>query len=394
MVVEKDGDGTTPRSSGNMSTTNSGISNKKRQYIPRMVPILSRRSIIALTIGLLIGVGLGVGYWALSPIISDVTSNVSEIPTANISPDSPHECTVYLQVVNPGSSYVAIQDLRRRGEYYAAKASTYPFFEFLSQELSVQAPNYSYTADELNEMILVRYDYDSDLPAVEVIITGNSDEEALYLAGFMPHIFQEYLIEEEIELQEEEQQRVEVQITSTTEALLTADEILYTLELERATSLLENDPNYIVLNATISALEAELNASATELAVIIAAGDTGENYTIALTTVNKISEALGEERSQLAILEAQVNADSLSVDLEYLTAMTTVNQLNTELTNLNERLASYLSGGAWEEVTDYLAIGDPSIPSPVLPEGLRGRNAAMIGGVFGLGIAWVTINRK
>jgi hypothetical protein len=394
MVVEKDGDGITSRESGNMSDTNSGTVNKKRQTMPRMVPILSRRFIIALAIGLIIGVGLGIGYWALNPIINDVTSTVSEIPAASASPDSPHECTVSIQVVNPGASYMSIQDLRRRGEYYATKASTYPFFEFLSQELSEQAPDYYHTADELNEMILVRYNYNIDLPSIEARITGNSDKEALYLAGFMPHVFQNYLIEEEIEVQEEERQRVEVQIASTTEALLAAEEKLNTLELERAVDLLENDPNYIVLNAKIYALEAELNATATELSAIIVTGDTGENYETALSTLDELGEALSEARSQLAILEAQVTADSVSEDVEYLTVATTVNQLEWELANLNERLASYMTEGAWEDVVDYLAIGDPSTPSPVLPEGMRGRNAAMIGGICGVGVAWVTINRK
>jgi hypothetical protein len=43
---------------------------------------------------------------------------------------------------------------------------------------------------------------------------------------------------------------------------------------------------------------------------------------------------------------------------------------------------------------DYLVIGTPSDPVAVPPDRIRGRNAAMIGGICGLGVAWVAVNRK
>ena len=80
--------------------------------------------------------------------------------------------------------------------------------------------------------------------------------------------------------------------------------------------------------------------------------------------------------------------------MEYLTASTKVEQLNMELLSLSEQLAAPVGGSTWEAVTGYLAVGDPSMPVPVVPDRIRGRNAAMIGGVVGIGVAWVFVNRK
>ena len=393
MVIERNGQGGTAGGGPNRSELNSGGANMKHKSAPRMVPFLGKKSVIALIIGLAIGVGLGLGYWALSPKISELISNIS-LSSTNTEYDGPHESTVDIQIVNPGSSYMSIKDLQYLGEYYAATSNSYPFFEFLSQELSEQAPEYSKTTKQLQESIQIRYDWDSDLPTIEVKVTGDSDEEALYLAGFTPLAFQSFLIEEEIKEQEEEHQRILAEIDTIKAALLIAEEELSVLELERASYLLSNDPDYITLNAQIAALETQLDVKSHELATFISAGDSGEDYMITLAAVDRIVRALGEAKSQLTILEAQSNAGRLPEDLEYLTTKITVDQLNWELTTLNERLASYIGGTTEDEVVNYLAIGNPSTPLPVVPDRIRGRNAAMIGGICGIGVAWVAINRK
>ena len=44
------------------------VKGEKKKPSATMVPLLSRRSLIGLSIGLAIGVGLGLGYWAISPL--------------------------------------------------------------------------------------------------------------------------------------------------------------------------------------------------------------------------------------------------------------------------------------------------------------------------------------
>jgi hypothetical protein len=53
--------------------------------------------------------------------------------------------------------------------------------------------------------VVIRYDWNSDTPgAIEVTVTGSNAEEALYLAGLIPHSFRSYLAAEESRILQEE----------------------------------------------------------------------------------------------------------------------------------------------------------------------------------------------
>lgn len=394
MMVEFNDGGAGESGRNNIPGGASDGANKKHKAVPRMAPILSRRSIIALTIGLLLGVGLGIAYWALSPTISNTISDIKLLPTKNISSDGPHESTINIQIVNPGASFMYLSDLRRMGEYYAAKATTYPFFEFLSQELDKQAPEYAHTADELSTMLQVRYDYDTELPTIEMAVSGSSDVEAFFLAGFAVEIFQDYLLEEERLLQLEEYNRIAELVDSTREALVEAEGELHILELAEATYHLNSDPTYIMLSATTAALEIQLGEQTAILAKLIAIGEIDQNYIDAVATIETISIALGETRNELAILQAQDAADHMLENMDYLTAQSKVDELIRDLSGLSEMLAASVSQSTGEDITNNLIAGQPSTPVPILPERILGRNAAMIGGIVGVGVAWVFVNRK
>ena len=66
-----------------------------------------------------------------------------------------------------------------------------------------------------------------------------------------------------------------------------------------------------------------------------------------------------------------------------------------ELDNLTVKLNSLLGDSVvLEEITEYLAMGNPSLPIPVLPERMRARNALVLGAVVGVGGAWILLNRR
>jgi hypothetical protein len=393
MVVERDGFGTSPGGSGNMNEIGTGDSKKKRESVLRMVPLLSTKSIIALVIGLIVGIGMGIGYWALSPTISELTENVS---SAGVSEEGPHESTATIQVIQTGSSYMSVKDLQYLGEYYAAKANTLPFFEYLSEELSEQAPQYSYTAEELYEMTLIGYDWNSDNPGtIKITVTGSDEQEAFYLAGLIPHMFRSFLAAEEQELQQQAYDNTLAATEEVCEELFDAENELANIILSGTVYDANSDPDYIALEATVIALETELQNQAAELASLMAQNDESENYYTSAVALERISTALAGARSELTTLGAEGSVAHSAENREYITAQAKVDSLNRELTDLTLLLTQYSSADTVEpSEIDYLVIGTPSEPTAVPPDRIRGRNAAMIGGICGIGVAWVAVNRK
>jgi hypothetical protein len=550
---------------------------KSRVTVATMVPLFNRRSIIVIGTGLVVGLVLAFGYWFLSPSFSSPPSVKPSNPAepAGLSgmigapQNVPYKSSVIVQFVNPGSSYTSLDDLRRIAEYYTAKANSLPFSKFLSQELAKQAPQYSHSIDELSQMISIAYYYSSQAqdtgsqsPSIKLTVTGSSDQEASFLAGFVPQTFQNYLITEQKDkqqqeyentlkaiengkaellkaeqeanafkppdsynfnqdptyialnakvnalesevnrqatqqatmtvngvvgkdskIQEQEYQKVLQAVKATSLALSKAEEELKPLEIEKTTSNIQNDPDYIILNAKISALETELNRQMTGytqvnsigqqepvlgLAQMIALGTTtGSEYTTTLKNVESTSLALSEARKQFSILGSQSSNNNSMANSDYLIAQAKVDTLNKELTALSEKLtllapvsvieenqtdtqtvyerttaaladtrkelsalveskaggpsgdpnydiaqakvkslntllanltakssSLFMDNIAPAETTGYLVAGNPSIPSPVLPERTRARNALMMGAVVGVGGAWVLLNRR
>ena len=159
--------------------------NRKRRPVVTMVPLFNWRTLIAVGIGAMVGALLGLAYWIISPFDS--------------SGEELWQSSVGIQVVNPGSSYVLPRDLQQRGEYYATKANGFPFYEFLSQELSMQAPGYSRSVSELGQMISVKYNQNSITPVFNVMVSTPSSNETAFLVSKIPGAFVDYLVAEDDE---------------------------------------------------------------------------------------------------------------------------------------------------------------------------------------------------
>ena len=175
---------------------NSIVKETNRKEAIRMVPLLSRQSIIVLAIGLAIGIGLGLGYWSISPVNAELKLGWPPINGAGTAEsDTFYESTTPIVVSDSSATYIDMKARSRQAEYWANKLDSPLFFEYLSQELAKQAPQYSHAPDELDQMIWARFDGSS--PEFQLKVTSQSEEEALFLASIIPEVFKTYLINEE-----------------------------------------------------------------------------------------------------------------------------------------------------------------------------------------------------
>lgn len=359
-----------------------------------MVPLLSRRSLIGLTIGLAIGAGLGLGYWANSPLNLTVKAGWPPMQFADSQPTL-YESVVYSQVVYPGTSVVPVDTLRRQTEYYISKMNTLPFFDFVSQKIAKQAPQYFYTANDLANAIKINVIYEQVTTSIRVRATGQTPAAASFLASVTQQSFHEYLITEELNIEKEAYQSKLNEIETTKTDLLEAESKLSQIIEQGESFDLTTDPQYIALDAKIESLQRELTNAADRMAVLIAEGDIGPDYTNARQAVERASEALGGARQEVTRLKAQAAVTYFEQRSAYTEANASVERLSKRLNDLIAGLSSSptdspeMKGGV-----DFRIAGEASTPALVPPERIRGRNALMMGGLLGMGVAWVVLNRK
>ncbi|MGA3094418.1 MAG: hypothetical protein ABSD79_03420 [Dehalococcoidales bacterium] len=541
---------------------------KTGKTVGTMVPLFSRRSLLILCTGVIVGSLLGLGYWIVSPSLHSTSSaaggqtqlsGLTKLVTGTTT-SGPHVSNVNIQIVNPGSSFINVSTLQSMGEYYAAKANSLPFYQFLSQELTEQAPIYSHTADKLGQMITFKVNWNSQTPVVQMMVTGSNTEEALFLATFAPDSFKRYLTAEENAKQQQEYQNTLKQIDTIKAAVLEAEKKADALAPPDSVISLNNNPTYIALNAKIQALEGALSTQASKLANDIVTGDVTtdpktvqQEYQETLQQAKSISAALSQAEQELhtlelpssssdnatyVMLEARVNGLELALDrlingyteitgdysihvdglvdlvaggissdaasytdlsnkiyttssdlaaarkdlaefnaqssnnttsdvnyqlaknkvsalnaemsvlvdkltaldrnmagggtlqnaqtqtafdrtsvalaeakkqldalqnqptnytlpdtLDYQLAKDKVNDLNKLLATVSSQANSMIGGNtAPPESVNYLVAGNPSLPTPVLPERMRARNALMMGAIVGIGLAWAALN--
>jgi len=304
-----------------------------------MVPIFSWQTIIRIIIGLIIGAGLGLGYWILSPMLGASGGSAAATETGStglfgsfgMEQDVVYASKVRVQIVSPGSDYVSLNSLQQRGEYYVAKANSLPFFEFLSQELAKQKPEFSYNADEINQIITTEYDYNSELPTIKIRAVGSSEQEAVLLAELATQAFRNFLIAEESDKRQKEYQNTLEEIESVKAALYAAEQELDAL----TTHDIFNDPSYITLSARVEALQRELDTQAAELKILVTPGDNvQQEYEKTLQRASDVSAALIKAEQKLRDIEEQVVGSDLSSDAAYVMLNAKINALELELDRL------------------------------------------------------------
>ncbi len=341
----------------------------------------------------MVGAGLGLVYWAVSPAF-DETESLS--PQSAQSHPGPWESTVNIQVVNPGSSSISVRDIQQRGEYYTAQINSLPFLEFIGQELAKRAPEYPHTIVELAQIIEIQNDLRSEPPAIKLTVTASSEQETWFLATFVPEAFQDYLITEESKLQTKQYQTILQEIEGTRAALLEAEKEAASLVPQKYSYDLDLDPVYIRLAAEVEALQNELDIRAQQLAFLTTEEETlWDDYVGAVRAVEKVSKALSEAKSDLRNLETQATVElSPEQMLAYTSATTRVEQLSRQFDDLTRLALSRAMNTEASEELSYLAVETASLPIPVFPARIRLRIALMMGGILGMGGAWLGLNRK
>ena len=397
MVIGSSGSGSGTPGRNDKPGAASGSANKKHKSVSRMLPLFSRWSIIVLVIGLTIGILGGFGYWAISPSLNS-TDSIAQEDTSQFmfgNYEGPYESAVNVQIVNPGSSYVHLADLQRAAEYYAAKANTFPFLDYLTQELEESAPMYSHSTEELDQMISIRYDSNSDVALIEIKTIGATMEETIYLTAFIPMVFKDFLAAEEDKLRLEEYESLVEDIDNVRLTLLESEQEIADFALDSTTHNIYNDKTHISLVAKVEALQEELGDQARLLATMIASGDNEtQSYLDIVAAVERTSITLAEAKSELSILEAQHDIQYTTQNLDYQIAKGRVDNLSQELATLTDRMTSLLAGNDdTPTALEYMVVGKPSAPIPSIDR-IRGRDAMLLGGILGVGFAWVSVNFK
>ena len=327
----------------------------------RMVPLFSWQTLITIVIGLIVGIALAIGYWIVSPSLGmSETSGEGEVTTVEggtveggkapglfgllgMEHTGTYESRVKIQIVSPGSEYITVASLQQRGEYYAAKASSLPFFEFLSQELAEQIPGRTYTINELDNMIATRYDWNSQLPTILITVVGNTEQEAVLLAELVPQVFKDYLIVEESEKQRHEYQNTLAEIESVKAVLYTSEQELNTFTRKE----ILNDPDYIALSSRVEVLQRELDNRLLELGTLITMGDNIQReYEETMQKAESVGTALIEAEQKLREMDNQGDSNDVSYDVAYIMLNSKIAALESELERL---MTGYVdnNSGSW-----------------------------------------------
>ena len=315
----------------------------KRRESFNAVPLFSGRSLLILCVGVIVGAGLGLVYWIVSPSLSSSNapagSNIQPNLTQRIGmpSDVPWTSTVNIQVVNPGSDSMALSDLRARGQYYAAKATSLPFLQYLSQDLEKNTA-YSHTPDELDQMIKVSFDSKAEQPTILITATANNIQESQFLATHIPKVFNDYLIAEENNTRDEQYQIISSKIDHVKASIVESQQELNKFT-QAANNKVESDPKYVALDAKIRALETELDRQASLLASQLVSGNdiTNSNaqqqeYEKTLQQTSVISAALSEAENKLRAIELQkATTDNFSSSAAIVTLNAKISALQNEL---------------------------------------------------------------
>ncbi len=305
------------KDSGNSVETLSEIDNSKSPKKITMKPLLTWRSVIILSFGLIVGIVIAFAYWLYSPaLIGDSSTNPTDNTTTGLLgilgmvPDGPYESRVNIQVVSPGSEYTPLLTLQQRAEYYSAKSLSLPFFEFLSQKLSQQMPDFSANVDNLAKSITSSYNARTEIPVIRITVTAPTEKQAATLAELVPQNFSAYLIAEEKE-------KLEKDYSATLNAIESVKTALYEAQAElnklKQNNIASTNPDIIILKAKVDAFQLVLNNQITQISVQTL-GDLQLEYDNTLKQLNLVNVQAAEARLQMEVLQKSYNISNNTTD--------------------------------------------------------------------------------
>ena len=318
-----------------------------------MIPFFSRRSVIILIIGLVVGLLIALGYWLISPIFS--SSGTQDTTQQESGPGflgmlgietGPYQSTVDIQVVNPGTNYLSLSYLQQVGEYYAAKENSLTFFQYMETELKKYPFDNEYTIDELQNIIKTEYDYTSELPLIKLSATADTREEASFFVEVTPQIFLDYLTMEENENLEKERNNISNELETVKQEFYQAQQEYNAL---LSPDILDN-PEYIALKAKVDALQQEFDDQLTLLTLNYGNSDVNGEYQQALQEIATVTADLNKAEEDLQAATAN-NSSNLTDDAN-------IFLLDSKIRGLQSQLDFLISGDTLTPgLTDYIALG-------------------------------------
>jgi hypothetical protein len=354
--------------------TNKG--KKGPNAVVSMTPIFSRRSILVICIGLIVGLGLGLGYWAFSPSsviteeVKPVDSSGGFLQSIGIGPPPPTEpwkSEVRVQVVNPGSTFIQMGQLANIGIYYAAKADSLPFLQFLSLDLAENSPAYSHTIDELDTIISTKYDSRAEQPTIVLQIITPTAAEAAFLAGRVPGVFQEFLVAEENNQRTQTRENILQAIEDVKKAIVDAEQEVSLLEAQGISGI-DKDPTYIAVSTRVKAMELELTRQANIIATMAyqSASENGtslqQEYDNALKEIDRVKTDILISEQKAGALAERISDIDFRNDPGYI-------RLTAEVASLQTRVNTIMNGGVGSDgitvigLAEMIANGDVSSPA-------------------------------
>jgi hypothetical protein len=152
----------------------------------------------------------------------------------------------------------------------------------------------------------------------------------------------------------------------------------------------EDNQNYYTAQANVEKLKIELSALRQKLTEFVSADLEERDQQEPQAAFERTSAALAEVKKELAALESQTSDNSMA-QLDHQLIQSNINSLTDKLTRLNEDLhTSLVRNTDALQSANSLSVGKADTPAPVLP--VQRQTAMMIGGIAGLGIAWLVLN--
>jgi hypothetical protein len=182
-------------------------------------------------------------------------------------------------------------------------------------------------------------------------------------------------------------------IETASKALAEAKNELAILQSQVDDDTSEVNIDYYILQSEIGTLNTQLSVLQVRLIELSRERIQDKNQYNVLAALERTSEALAEAKKELRIYETSTEVDFLEQKLAYDNAQSRVEELRSLIDQLTRSMARL-------SVTDTQSSGtiivknlaEPSVPTFITPERVRGRNAIMMGSIIGLCGAWVILN--
>jgi hypothetical protein len=369
---------------------------KEDKEVARMVPLFSRRSIVFLIIGFIVGSCLGIGYWAISPIKVGFSEEWPPIRVTGLTEPRPtvYESRVTIGVTGWWERPSEREKLESFGEVCGMTLNSLVFMEHLSQKLVEAGSQYQRSPEELQRMVKASYRYGEH--HIRVLVTSYDPEESAAVADLIAGVFIPYMDERVDVMFDDRYQSIVKKMDLISADLVQAEKELVALAPPSDGTAEDPtlDPDYLVLQAQEAVLSDRLRELVSTL-VLLDDDDAVDRHKYFNITheMDEVSQELAETRVKMDAFDLQSDDEGLKMTPAYLTITAKQYALDRQRKTLINSLIALTSQYLEEvDLLGSLKIGSASAAASLPPDRIRGRYAVILGSLVGLGGAWLVLN--